>query len=97
MNLLTAIVLLPLAGFLANGLAGARLGRGFVTVVGCGLPILAFAAAVRCFAELLAAGGAPLVTEDYTWAAVGGHSFAVGFWLDRLSAVMALIVTGVAR
>ena len=36
MNLLTVIVLLPLAGFLLNGLLGRRLGRTFVSVVGCG-------------------------------------------------------------
>jgi len=95
MHLLTAIVVLPLVGFLVNGLAGARLGRGFVTIIGCGLPVLAFAAAIRCFVELTAGGGTPLVTEDYIWADVGGHSFAVGFWFDRLSAVMTLIVTGV--
>jgi NADH-quinone oxidoreductase subunit L len=95
MQLLTAIVLLPLVGFLANGLAGPRLGRGFVTAVGCGLPLLAFAAAVRCFVELVATGGTPLVAHTYTWAEVGGHSFAIGFWFDRLSAVMTLVVTGV--
>ena len=39
MNLLTLIVLLPLAGFVLNGLLGNRLGKGFVSVVGCGLPI----------------------------------------------------------
>jgi NADH-quinone oxidoreductase subunit L len=92
---LTAIVLLPLLGFLVNGLAGRRLGRGFVSAVGCGLPLLAFAIAVRCFFELNLAGGAPRVEHLYTWAEVGGHTFAVGFWFDRLSAVMTLIVTGV--
>ena len=54
MNLLTLIVLLPLAGFLLNGLAGPRAGKTFVSVVGCGLPILAFLAAVRCFLQLQA-------------------------------------------
>ncbi len=48
MDLLTLIVLLPLAGFVLNGLAGNRLGKRFVTVVGCGLPILAFLVAVKC-------------------------------------------------
>ena len=43
-RLLTVIVLLPLAGFLLNGLFGNRLGKRFVSVVGCGLPLLAFAA-----------------------------------------------------
>ena len=38
-SLLTLIVLLPLAGFLANGLFGNRLGNRFVSVVGCGLPL----------------------------------------------------------
>ncbi|HMD73479.1 MAG TPA: proton-conducting transporter membrane subunit, partial [Steroidobacteraceae bacterium] len=92
---LTTIVLLPLIGFLVNGIAGRRLGRGFVSAVGCGLPLLAFAIAVRCFFELSAAGGAPRVENLYTWADVGGHQFTVGFWFDRLSAVMTLIVTGV--
>ena len=57
MNLLTLIVLLPLAGFVLNGLAGNRLGKGFVSVVGCGLPIVAFMATVRAFLELQATGG----------------------------------------
>jgi len=46
--MLTAIVLLPLLGFLLNGvlatqLGGNVVGKRFVTVVGCGLPLLAFA------------------------------------------------------
>ena len=45
-TVLTLIVLLPLAGFFANGLLGNRLGKPFVTVVGCGLPLLAFALAI---------------------------------------------------
>ena len=32
---MTLIVLLPLLGFLVNGLLGNRLGRPFVTAVGC--------------------------------------------------------------
>ena len=33
-NLLTLIVVLPLVGFLLNGLAGNRLGKTFVNVIG---------------------------------------------------------------
>ncbi len=95
MDLLTAIVLLPLAGFLLNGLLGARLGRGFVSAVGCGLPILAFAAAVSCFLQLTGGDGAPLISVTYTWATIGDRSFEIAFWFDRLSAVMTLIITGV--
>jgi NADH-quinone oxidoreductase subunit L len=88
------IVLLPLVGFVLNGLAGNRLGKGFVTAVGCGLPILAFALAVMRFLELRA-GGAPLIDTVYTWASIGGRTFDIAFYFDRLTAVMVLIVTGV--
>jgi NADH-quinone oxidoreductase subunit L len=94
-HLLTVIVLLPFAGFLLNGLLGNRLGKRFVSVVGCGLPILAFVAAVKCFLDLQAAGGAPLIETAYTWAVVGSDAFVISFYFDRLTAVMVLIVTGV--
>jgi NADH-quinone oxidoreductase subunit L len=94
-GLLTLIVLLPLAGFLANGLLGNRLGKRFVSVVGCGLPIAAFAVAVKCFLDLRAGGYAPLVDVAYTWFSAGPDAFEVAFWFDRLTAVMVLIVTGV--
>ncbi|HSQ70695.1 MAG TPA: NADH-quinone oxidoreductase subunit L, partial [Steroidobacteraceae bacterium] len=90
------IVVLPLAGFLLNGLLGPRLGRPFVSAVGCGLPILAFLATVRAFLQLKAGGGdVPLVETAYTWATVGDFRFDIAFYFDRLSAVMTLIVTGV--
>jgi len=92
---LLAIALLPLLGFVVNGLVGRRMGRGFVSAVGCGLPIAAFALTVKCFLDLTAAGGAPLVDIVYTWATFDGHAFVVGFEFDRLAAVMTLIVTGV--
>jgi NADH-quinone oxidoreductase subunit L len=50
-QLLTLIVLLPLFGFLLNGLLGNRLGKTFVSAVGCGLPILAFATAIALGAD----------------------------------------------
>ena len=92
--LLTLIVVLPLAGFFANGLLGNRLGRPFVTVVGCGLPVLAFVIAIKSFLDLVA-GGAPIVETAFTWARIGDRSFDVSFYFDRLAAVMTLIVTGV--
>ena len=91
---LLAIALLPFAGFLLNGLVGRRLGRTFVSVVGCGLPLAAFAVALSCFAEL-SASGKPLLETAYTWASFAGRPFEIGFQFDRLSAVMVLIVTGV--
>jgi len=91
---LLLIALLPFAGFVINGLVGRRLGRAFVSVVGCGLPLVSFALALLSFREL-SAGGTPLVEVVYTWAAFGGQPFEVAFQFDRLSAVMTLIVTGI--
>src|SRR5215471_4188890 len=92
---LTLIVLLPLLGFLLNGLFGNRLGKAFVSAVGCGLPILAFGVAVNSFLVLQSSGSAPFIDSVYTWALIGGSRFEVSFYFDRLAAVMALIVTGV--
>jgi NADH-quinone oxidoreductase subunit L len=89
------IVLLPLLGFLVNGLLGNRLGKRFVSAVGCGLPIAAFAVTLKYFLDLRAGGFAPIVEVAYTWFSVGPESLEVAFYFDRLTAVMALIVTGV--
>ncbi len=99
MQLLTLIVLAPLAGFVVNGVLGTgfggeRVGRRFVTLVGCALPALAFLLAVKCFADLMAAG-APLAEVAYTWTIIAGNPFEIALYFDRLSAVMVLIVTGV--
>jgi NADH-quinone oxidoreductase subunit L len=92
--MLTLTVLLPLLGFLLNGLFGAALGKRFVSAVGCGLPLASFALAVVAL-RTLEAQGAPIVETAYTWASLGGTAFEIAFYFDRLSAVMTLIVTGV--
>jgi NADH-quinone oxidoreductase subunit L len=97
--LLAWIVLLPLAGFVINGVLGTRLGgrrvgAGAVNLIACALPLLAFVLTVACFMQL-AASGAPRLELSYLWAEIGGRRFEVSFWFDRLSAVMTLVVTGV--
>ena len=93
--MLTLIVLLPLLGFLLNGvlatqLGGNRVGKPFVTVVGCGLPILAFVLTVKALLDLQAGGYAPIVETAYRWALIGRINFEVAFYFDRLAAVMTL-------
>jgi NADH-quinone oxidoreductase subunit L len=85
---------LPLIGFLVNGLIGPRLGPRFVSAVGCGLPLLAFAIVLTCFVDLRARD-AVFVETAYRWAMIGDRTFEISFFFDRLAAVMALIVTGV--
>ncbi len=97
---LTMIVLLPLIGFLINGvlstaLGGNRVGHRFVNVVACGMPLAAFAIAITMFLQLRAGGYTPIVDHVYRWALIGDFSFDIAFYFDRLSAIMTLIVTGV--
>jgi NADH-quinone oxidoreductase subunit L len=93
-HLLALIVLLPLAGFVANGLWGNRLGNRFVTAVGCGLPIASFVLALVAFSQL-SSTGKPIIDLVYSWAVIDGKPLEVAFYFDRLAAVMTLIVTGV--
>ena len=51
----------------AHGGLGNRLGNRFVTIVGCGLPIASFLLTIKCFLDLQAAGGTPLIETAYTW------------------------------
>ncbi len=90
---LTLIVALPLAGFLLNGFlatrfGGNRVGKAFVTATACGLPIAAFLLTLACLSRLHATGWEPLVETAYTWALIGGTSFEIAFYFDRLTAVM---------
>jgi NADH-quinone oxidoreductase subunit L len=94
-KLLLPIVLLPLIGFLINGLIGNFIGKRLVSVVACGLPIAAFLFAVKATADLLAGGGQPLLQTVFTWAQFADRPFEIAFYFDRLTAVMVLIVTGV--
>ena len=64
-------------------------------MVGCGLPIVSFLLVVKALLELRAGGWAPLVETAYRWALIGDNGFEIAFYFDRLSAVMALVVTGV--
>src|ERR1700720_1860829 len=95
------IVLLPLIGATINFLAGAWLQKTFgkraISLVGCGVVILAFLLAARAFFGML---GLPsenrfMLDDLWKWFDVGGLNLDIAFWLDPLSMIMTLIITGV--
>jgi NADH-quinone oxidoreductase subunit L len=91
---LWVIPALPLAGFLINGLFGRRLPKAGVNAVALGSVSLAFLWALRVFAA--AQGLAePHVERYFTWIASGPLEVSWAFYLDRLTLVMLLVVTGV--
>lgn len=91
------IPLLPLIGFLINGLLRNRLPKGLIGVVGAGSVGLAFVLSVMAFLELRALDQSHRMIEQtlFTWIAAGDFSVDFGLLLDPLSAVMILVVTGV--
>ncbi len=94
MYLLWLIPSLPLAGFLINGLAGRRFPRGVVNLVAVGPVVLSLLWVVRVLAAL-----GPLETPHaeryFTWFESGAMRVVFELAVDRLTAVMLLVVTGV--
>src|SRR6185295_7764467 len=92
---LRLIPALPLVGFLVAVFAGAR-ARRLVTLVAPGVVGVAFVLALAAVERLAAApAGARLDDHVYRWIAAGPFAADVAFRVDALSAVMALVVTGV--
>ena len=95
------IVLLPLLGAAINFLLGPRLQKAFgkraISLVGCGVVVIAFCLAVKAFFAMVAAPAEERFMLDrlWTWIDVGGLNLDIAFWLDPLSMIMTLIITGV--
>ncbi|MGC2658370.1 MAG: NADH-quinone oxidoreductase subunit L [Bryobacteraceae bacterium] len=88
------IPLFPLFGFLINGLFGKRLGKPVINAVAVGSVALSFAYALFAIAKLYPLQ-APFTEQDFTWIKSGALQIGFDLTIDRLTAVMLLIVTGV--
>ena len=95
--LLWIIPALPLGAVALNLLLGDLLGKRGTAWLACGAVGLAFLAAVRAVLALAAlpAEERTLTEIAYTWMKSGDLTVQVAFLLDPLSAVMALVVSGV--
>ena len=91
------IPLLPLAGAAINGLLGKRFSKALVNTIALGFTAAAFAMALWVAAQFagLPADQIPHIERYATWLSVGSFSAEFGIYLDQLSLVMLLIVTGV--
>ena len=88
---------LPAAGVLINGLAGRRLSKRGVSIVGPGVVGAAFLVTLGILAELLerAPEERVLLQSVYEWLVAGDFSASVAFLVDPLSVTLMLVVTGV--
>ena len=95
-NVLLAVVLAPLLGAIVAGLFRRQVGRAgahVVTIAG-----VAISCALSCWVlwQLVGKGAPPFNENVYTWFSVGGYEAHVGFMIDKLSAMMMVVVTFVS-
>jgi len=91
-----AVVLCPLIAALVAGLFGRQIGRGgahTVTILGVGA---SFALSLLVLKDQWLDGAAAYNGTVYTWAVVDGVTMNVGFLVDRLTALMMVVVTSVS-
>jgi NADH-quinone oxidoreductase subunit L len=88
------IPILPLLGFLINGIFGRRFSRGLVSAIAIGSVVLSFAWVVK---SILGLGdlNTRFVEHYFTWIASGPVNIGVDFAVDRLTVIMLLVVTGI--
>ena len=94
LQLYLLVPLAPLAGAIVAGLGGGRVGRSgahWVTIAGVAV---SFIASCVIFADVL--DGSVFNGPVYTWLVSGGTRFEIGFLIDRLSALMMVVVTFVS-
>jgi NADH-quinone oxidoreductase subunit L len=88
------IPLLPFAGFLVNGIFGRRFSKNLVNTVAIGSVVLSFAWVLKTIAGMGDLNSS--VTEHYfTWIQSGSLNVGCDFFIDRLTIVMLLVVTGI--
>ncbi|HEY0332083.1 MAG TPA: NADH-quinone oxidoreductase subunit L, partial [Stenotrophomonas sp.] len=95
-GLLIAVVLAPLVGSIIAGLFGRQVGRKgaqYATILG-----VAISCALSCYVlyQLVGQGASPFNQNLYTFFEIGHYSAHVGFMIDKLTAMMMVVVTFVS-
>ncbi|MFO7592677.1 MAG: NADH-quinone oxidoreductase subunit L [Pseudomonadota bacterium] len=95
-NISLLIVLAPLVGAVIAGLFGGSIGRaGAHTVTTLGVAV-AFILSAIVFKRIAIDGGETFNQSVYTWLVSEGIKFEVGFLIDKLTAMMMVVVTFVS-
>ena len=89
------IPVLPLLGFILIGVLNKRLPVSLSGGIASAAVFLSFLISCGVFAGVVAADAVPERVVLFDWITVGDLNIDFSFLLDRLSAVMLLVVTGV--
>jgi NADH-quinone oxidoreductase subunit L len=87
------IPLLPLIGFLVNGLGRKYFSKSMISVIGCGTILASFALSIWVFVQVK--NGNTHVAEYFNFISVGNLTIPFAFQVDALSSLFLLIITGV--
>ncbi|MCF2520904.1 NADH-quinone oxidoreductase subunit L [Dyadobacter sp. CY351] len=94
-SLLILIPLLPLIGFLINGIGFKTIPKGAVGIIGTLAVVASFVLSVMTFQAFIAAGSQPVIVPLFDWITVGNLNIPFSFQVDQLSLLMLMIITGV--
>ncbi|MDJ1494605.1 NADH-quinone oxidoreductase subunit L [Cytophagaceae bacterium DM2B3-1] len=98
MNISTIVLLiplLPLLGFIINGLGFRRISKGLASIVGTATVLGSFLLSIYTFNYFLSNNSQPITVTAFNWLAVGDFHISFSFLIDQLSLLMLLVVTGV--
>ena len=89
------IPLLPLIGFLINGLGRNFLSKRLVGIIGSGVLVLSFVLSLFIFNEVTASGFTSQVVYLFDFIKTAGLDIPFAFQFDQLSALFLLVITGI--
>ena len=88
------IVLLPLIGFVINGLFGKKMPKILVGILGTLMVLIPFFLTVGLFMEIKSTGQ-PIQYVWFNWMTISEITLNIGFYIDQLSVWMMMIITGI--
>jgi NADH-quinone oxidoreductase subunit L len=93
-QLIWLIPILPLAGFIINGLGRNSFSKNLIGFIGSLLVLVSFGLSIAVFFQIKATP-APINVTYFDWINVGPVKIPFAFLVDQLSSIMLLIITGV--
>ena len=93
LHIVFLIPLLPLIGFVINGLGRKYLTKGLISIVGCGSVFVSFLISVWVFIEVK--NGNTYIASYFDFIRAGDLIIPFAFQVDQLSSLFLLIITGV--
>jgi len=92
-NYIWLIPVLPLAGFIINGLGRNTLSKAATGFIGSLLVFISFGLSVGAFLQVKSSGA--FNVQLFNWFSMGELKISFAFLIDQLSSLMLLIITGV--